>query len=384
MTSFQGRLVFYFVLGVVFLMPYPGFLGASFLRGIDLTFLIALIIPYFFGCRFTLTNRSLNFLVMAFGLIFISTLKNVENLVIRDIFDFYKITIIFFAYTLGSCMSNYLSLESLRKFLVLMLIVMLILIIFQINTGGIFFQLYSGRSISKIAETYTIRGIGSIGNPNHMAVVASLILIVFLLNHRLSAIGIILAVSIVLLTQSRSTLILLCGFSFIFLFYRYGTYRMVKLLTVFIAVSWLISLFVDFRYLVSGLEAVVSGNLLSQSSFSGRLVIWDGILLKILENPFFGVGVSSHTGIMFADNSFLLLAYKYGLVFLGLAAACIVTIFRKVSYSNGDLRFGTSMMAIFILLVSSVGDFAESVRVMMPFSLFVGYYMHYEDKKYES
>ncbi len=393
------------VLIFLFICPYPGFLGETILRGIDLSYIFLLVLVYMINNIKGNTKNLINnkFYMPIVGIMFILLFWEVcvllinallgEIVVFKDLFELYKVVLYFLAFYVSLNLSAVnLKSDYVWKVLSIIVTIEFILSLLQISFGGYTQYLFSHRDMYRIDYHYSGRAIGTLGNPNFLGVfsAAAMVWYYILLNMKnehkkiYNIILFFMSLAILLMTQSRTSLLLAVGLILIYTIYilikkrSILSYMLVLLVSIitFTLIANLkdgdfnISLFgFNFSYLTSGLTTIYNDGLAEQNSFKLRLDLWSLFIEKIKENPWFGYGPSKGVaGIPdVADNNYIFITFKFGFIglmlWMLLLSSVIYKLVKLYRYGRKNLIVFTILFWICLLVSAFTMESLESIRL---------------------
>ncbi|MFH4358374.1 O-antigen ligase family protein [Vibrio diabolicus] len=391
--------IFLFPLIFILLMPYPGFIGSSALRMVDI---LTLLIPLLFVLVIAVSKKRIPthviyfifYLLLAVQIFAIFT-STTSISFISDILELYKLILCFTCFVYGLIVSPYVNQEKVRYAIWFVTFCIAIVCIFQFIFGpSIFYYMFSGRGVDAINTQFTSRIIGTLGNPNFVAIYFSSVFFFFFndyLKHK-EKINLIFSVScflLLLLTQSRSTLIyFIIVFYICFILIMFCNWLNYKEKFKFIFIVSSISIICVFmftlllnsgylRYVATGFEFVVKNGLSEQSSFSGRVLMWNFYMDLIKEKPFFGYGPSKDY-FMFsvADNNYIFILFKYGLFGLICYIFIFIYLIKRLLGSflkaNDNFEALPLFLGVMIFMCSMTSEMIDSMRITPFFFMLCG------------
>ena len=380
------------IIGIALLVcaPYPGFLGETVLRLIDLSLLSMLIFFIFIGAtvaRFRVPREPflLSALFVLIGWqIMVILLSETSQSLVRDLLDIYKQLLWFAAFVFGLMFSNHINGGRVERAIEVAFLISSALAIIQLIFGpSVFYHLFSGRSIAEVQSHYSARVIGTLGNPNYFSPfnVAVFYWAVTKSMHgqgRRFAFYALVALIMVFLAQSRTNIVGLLGLSVVLAFvisratwasarHRIFFFRLVILGAAIgtLLVWWMIE-FGVLSYIYTGFMTVYNSGLAAQSSFVGRLEMWTYFSELIEQRPAIGYGPSKgvfrYAG---ADNNYIFIAFKYGLVGLvGTLLIWMTMLIRLLKQLERELRDETVIAFFLLLIVLFTSFLAETIDSM--------------------
>lgn len=372
--------------------PYPGFVGKVALRVVDLSGLIAftgLVAVTAMGARLRVGRRLFPvhaalaaILIWQTATLLLGLLRAREGF--GALAPIYRPLVYLAALWAGAAAATRMRGRHIMIFAVAALALNAVVATAQFVTGpGPAYYLFSGRTTAMINQQYGSRVIGTLGNPNYLGVMMAALAGFFAFRFatgrgKSNAVGVVVASLLVLLSQSRTSLAVLAGIAavaFTLSFAAHGGRRRAVLgrwvLLVAPAVVGLLVLLsalgIHLQYLWSGIQVVLHEGVTQQSSFAARLVVWQQVWQRILENPLVGWGPSTrYLDITFVDNNYIALLFRYGFVgfilILGLVAYLFVASWRAALRGStaGALAL---MLWSAILLGSMTMEVLESMRL---------------------
>ncbi|WP_318476253.1 O-antigen ligase family protein [Photobacterium leiognathi] len=334
------------------------------------------------------------YLLLAFQFFSIFTSETSVSF-INDFLDIYKLLMCFFCFSYGLTVSKYVTSDMVNRVLLTVSVIIFIICFLQLIFGpSIFYYLFSGRDVAAINEQFTSRIIGTLGNPNYVAVYFCSMFFFCFFEYLKSKSKLYLCVCFLffvflLLTQSRSTLvyflILLLMFYFIVLSSFWISRRDKATFSISIAVFVFISSVIVYMmivsgrlgYIYSGFNFVLDNGLSEQSSFSGRLIMWNYYYELISNNILFGYGPSKdYFKYSVADNNYIFIVFKYGLIGLVLQLSIFISLIfyliRKVIHGYRTVEPLALFLGALILLSSMTSEMIDSMRITPFFFMITG------------
>lgn len=294
---------------------------------------------------------------------------------------------------IAACIMGYLtsinvSVRTITKYLIVIQILMLIITLLQYFQIKEIFNIYSSRDNAIIAEQFIgNRVIGAIGNPNFFGLFELGFFMFFLVSYLQTKNKTFLLLSLsciicLLFSQSRTSILAFIVLIFSFFVNNLKNKKIILLgittiLLVLVGSYWIMTR-PEFRYLFTGFSAVLDNGLENQSSFKGRLNIWNNLITQIKAKPFFGHGpnlLKNENG--FADNNFIFILYRFGIVGLLLFLLSIKAFF-KFSYfklTSPPLQILTFSLWFILLFGSLSMEALESIK-LTPFSFYISFYTY--------
>lgn len=389
---------------LITLTPYPGFLGQSALRIVDLGIVTSLMIISVLLISISKGKICISkcgkkvfvilYLILLWELFVMLLSPTVTS--VRDLFDLYKPVYYALAFLSGVLAARLIFPRTVMSLIKIILLVNAIIVVLQmVYNIPIVRYLFTHRLPELVDIHYSFRAIGTFGNPNHfgivMVVLSSLFLYIGLKKlissgkSRAGFVNIIwalLGIVAVLLSQSRTAFILIISSIVVQIVMTLFSTKIwcsfKRLINVFVIVIFifLVSYIVvnqmmeQLKYLRSGIEVVLTEGLKEQSSFQGRLTYWKYYLEKFLEKPILGHGPSKDlVEYDVADNNYIFFAFKYGIVGLLILLMIPINIFIGVkAYFHRvqpDIRYLYVLVIIFwtnLLAASFTMEALESLR----------------------
>jgi O-antigen ligase len=391
--------MFVFCLWLFLASPYPGFAGEIYLRIIDLfmlAFVFILNLAHMLRNKFRVTknNYFLLFVFILLAQLVSILLSNTSVSFLVDLAELYRYILFGLAFCAGYWVFQSLNTSSMSIAVLGVFFFVLAICVVQYLFGpSMAYYLFSGRSVEIINEQFVVRIIGTLGNPNYLGFLSVAFsywaLAKVALDRNFNYLVVFtLAVGMLLFSQSRTAVLVFLMIGSIFLFgvfvsssFKFGQkiklFGLSFLIAMFSAIVFYGDGFVVFAYLQSGFRSVVENGLENQSSFGARLEIWNWYLGMIVQEPWFGFGPSKGFFLYdFADNNFLLIMFRYGLVGL----LCILLLWCSILWRLGRISLATKdPLAVFslamggcLMLSSVTADALDNFRISATFFLLAG------------
>jgi O-antigen ligase len=370
--------------------PYPGYLGETLLRVVDLSLISLMLLFAILGAvagSFRLPAErfvfSLIFVLIGWQLVVIF-LSPTSHYLLRDLLDVYKQVFWFVAFVFGLLFARNINSSQVEKAIEIAFCISTIVAALQLLFGpSIFYHLFSVRDIASVQSHYSTRVIGTLGNPNYFALF-NVVVFYWALTKSMTgqgrryAVYALIAFAMVAIAQSRTNIVGMLGLAVVFSFVSFRaewlsvSYRsfFFKFLIVSVCglglILWWMIEYGVLRYVYTGFLTVYESGLASQSSFGGRLKMWMYFSELIEQRPLLGFGPSK--GVFryaVADNNYIFTTFKYGVVGLSLILTlCAYLLFRL--YENLRQRPTDESVFAFYLLVMILftSFFAETIDSM--------------------
>lgn len=282
------------------------------------------------------------FLVLNFTYILLNTIIHLTSY--RDFGDTIKSLGVFVFFVLGK---NYLFYLKKKHFKMINYLLIILVIFFFLKLTGILPVDIS----SLLYSDFGRRFFGFSNSPNYLWINV-FVLASFVLNYRHSIPNyifyILLYLFVLILTGSRTTLILLSIYILILLLKKISLKNILAFILIVIIVQQiLLNLYIDnffIKRIIDLFNAIFSLDLRQISSFDSRITVWEDVVSRF---SFFGSGPEK-TGISIFDNSYITTLIRYG--YLGLFIELMPIVYLLFQRTNYNLKiYQLSLIITFLI-----------------------------------
>jgi len=392
--------LFFLIVFLYLCLPYPGFIGRAGLTFIEIIFVITPILISFIllltkGLKIKEPKLVFCMLLIIYFQVFSVFSAAPESGILKNLLDVGKSVAFAFSLICGLKLGQYISDVNINQTLIFVFIISSLVALGQFVFGAsLFMYLFSGREVGLIDEQFSFRIIGTIGNPSFFAIINIFFLFYFFGNYLInnkSKYFILGCISIlfVFISQSRTNVAIMFLMILIFLitfkrcYWIHVKSKFVINVTLFLSISlcvpfvYLLIKYSILTYLVSGITTVYEKGLLSQNSFNTRFNIWNDYYQLIIRQPWFGY--SSNKGFYqyaFADNNYIFILYKYGVIGLLLyliSLTYILSRLYKIVRSVGEpIVISLFFLGVVLMLSSLTAETIEGIRITPVFFMLSG------------
>lgn len=382
------------ITGIVLLLcaPYPGFLGTTELRIIDLSLISILIVFILIGAtvaRFRMPRErfllSAIFVLIGWQIVVI-LLSETSQSTVRDLLDIYKQLFWFTALVFGLMFSNHLGGSRVERAIEVAFLISSAVAVLQLIFGpSVFYHLFTGRSVAEVQSQFTVRVIGTLGNPNYFAPfnIAVFYWAVLKSMHgegKRFAVYALLAFAMLSIAQSRTNivgfLVLSLALAFVVFRAKWSSARHRAFFYRFVVfvvlagtlLAWWMIEYGALRYMYTGFMTVYESGLASQNSVVGRLDMWAYFSELIKQRPVIGYGPSKGAfRYAVADNNYIFVTFRYGLIGLALTLliwmTMLIRLLRKLEHELRDETVFAFFLLLIILFTSFLAETIDSMRL---------------------
>lgn len=312
-----------------------------------------------------------SFLIILSILITFSILFNQENVsissIIHSIKPIFFVLILIFSYLFSIGINKSVLFSKISRMALFLLIFQLLVGSLQAMNFPLINEIYNSEKVTGIGGK--LRVVGTLNNPNILAwTVSQLAVIMILFEKRkiLKIVGIAIAVILIILSGSRSFIVLLpIIISFVYLFKSLRSVSriflaipifLVAILSSLKIIEWFIYRYQHiFPYLSQLTNVFETGDLRSVNSFNLRISIWENGLERLGNSWLFGVGPNTiKYGL---DNDYLYALINYGLVYLIIQTAMyLLMLIWFLNYKDRNIRMLGLQAILFSFVISFQAD----------------------------